>query len=374
MARGADSSLEQAVSENRRLAEDRKAVETKLKESEERLRALAAERDKGIERLSASAAERDEALARIRTLETQALEEQKKTAELDIKAKEYQEMLAQRSPAVPAIPLPQGTLKAHETPLLRIGQNEYSMPQIIDSSIASNRVLAKLNAEPVIWRSGNAYNDFIVEEVLMNRARDMGISRSTSQYNSLVKELALNEKEQQYLAKYLTIESFVAATFGMQKISENELRSYYEANKQEFLSESGMRTVKTLSLKFGKKDEFEKAVAAIEFRNEAVNGRPLEQIYSSRPDILVFRQADYTELPDWIREKTHELQDKEISNVISTADQYMIIQVETGKPAYRSYADVRPEIQKKLSLKQKINYDKLFRLINDIQKERYEIR
>ncbi len=295
-------------------------------------------------------------------------------ASLDSKIKEYEAQSRKNKVTDAEKSAFRDRMKQYEVPVVRIGDNKYSMLQIIEENIYSSRVKSKMNVETVLWRSGNAYEDFITEQILLMKADQMGVKADNTAYKSLVNEYAFNDREKEYIRKYLTIDNLITRISKENVIDEKDIKGYYESNKDEFLVNSGEKFVRTLSMNYTDKDQIDKTLLAIEFHNAAKSGKSLESLYKSRSDLLVLKDTKYDALPNWIKEKIKDIKSEEISNVISTEDQFIIMQIHFKKPSHRKYEDVRSDILKKLSSKQKKRFGDLNIWLKEIRKEAEEIR
>jgi hypothetical protein len=265
-------------------------------------------------------------------------------------------------------------IESYEVPVVRIGENKYSMLQIIEENIFSSRVLSKLDVRPVIWRSGNTYEDFIIEQILFIKAEEKGIPEDTAKFDSIVKKYSLNRSEQNYLVKYLTIEKFIEQKISEDIIDEKKTREHYEANRDDYLIDSSNKFVKTLTIKYTSEDELDKALLAIDFRDTAVNGESFENIFKSRSDLLEIKDIKYDELPDWIKEKTKDLKEGEISDVISLENSFVIVQIPLEKLNNKKFKHVRYEVQKILLSKKRDYSEKLSKWLNELKSEAEEVR
>ena len=63
-----------------------------------------------------------------------------------------------------------------------------------------------------------------------------------------------------------------------------------------------------------------------------------------------FREMPFESVPEWVREKLEQLRDGEVSTIISSDTEFMIMQMQHQQSAYKSYNDVRSDIEKKLAL------------------------
>jgi hypothetical protein len=220
----------------------------------------------------------------------------------------------------------------------------------------------------VRWRTGNIIDDFIAEQILAQKAQQETLSSVSSAKESLMKQYALSADEGAYLDKYLAIDSLVKKRLAVPAIAEKDAREYYDKHREQYLHGRENR-IRVLSLKFGKTDELEKSIIAVEMREEALEGRPLDAIARKRSAVAVMKEMSLSRLPDWVRVSLASLKEGEISNIISADNEFMIIQPIPSKPAYRSFEEVRKEIEKKLSAEQPGRKQSLEDWLNSLKKD-----
>lgn len=265
-------------------------------------------------------------------------------------------------------------IKQYDKPFVKIANVNYSIPQIIAENIISSLVISKLNNSTVRWRSNDAYENFIIEQILFNKAKESGIKENIDALILISKKHAFNDKEKEYLAKFLIIDDFVKNKFLVQTVEEKEIADYYKTNKNNYLISAEDKFVKALVLNYAGENEIAKALVAVELRKDAYSGISFENICRKNPDLVICRQMKYDELPDWIKDRIHELKDGELSDVISIENQFVIFQVQLKKPKYKKYEDVFNEIKQILLSKKALQNNELQAWLKEIRKEAEEIR
>jgi hypothetical protein len=222
------------------------------------------------------------------------------------------------------------------------------------------------------WEKGDAYEDFVTGRVLAARATEEDRRSISEKVEEYAKEYSLTGGEKDYLSLYLTAESVIGRKRAEGTPDERDLKAYYDAHRNEYLSEKEKRYVKYLVMRYSKKDKRGSVAMVSELQREAGKGKALEEIVRSRAGTISLKRADLDELPGWIREKILVLKDGEISSIF-TEDQFLLLQMQVKAPVYRRYEDVREEIRKKLSPGNEGTVE-LEQWLADLRKEAVEIR
>ena len=243
-------------------------------------------------------------------------------------------------------------LMEYEKPFVRISGQQHSLASVINHARTSKAVLEKIASGPdkgkAAWRTGNDLEDFISEEILAGMAREQGLKTEKQKVETLSRQYALSSNEAEYLARYLAMERLYSMKSLQQAASDKELRDYYDRNREQFRGTGEMR-VRVLSMKFSGPEEIEKGLTAVEMRQEALEGHSFGAIAGRRKGAVGLKEMSLSRLPEWVREKAARLREGEISNIMSSDDEYMIIQALQGEPVYVSFDDVKQEIGKKLA-------------------------
>ncbi|MBI5632095.1 MAG: outer membrane protein assembly factor BamD [Nitrospirae bacterium] len=257
---------------------------------------------------------------------------------------------------------------SYEKPFLKIGKEKYSLAAVMRESMTARIVADKIQARNVLWKTGNIVDDFIAEEVLGRKAREDMLSAESSLKESLAKQYALNDAEVAYLDKYLAVERLVKKRLSTPAVKEKDFREYYDKHKEQYILGRENR-IRVLSLKYGKTDELEKGIIAVEMHGEALEGRPFETIAKKHSAIATMKEMSLSRLPEWARNKLEGLKQGEISNIISVDNELMIIQPIPSRPAYRSFEEVRKEIEKKFSAEQSEQRQSFDAWLNSLKKD-----
>lgn len=265
-------------------------------------------------------------------------------------------------------------INQYEKPLISIGNKKFSLSHIIDENMLSTQVLEKMNVESAPWKTGNAYEDFIVEEVLLWKAQKKGIKPRQHELRELADTHQMNKSEREYLAKYLIVSHFVNSKLGRSAISNHEIRKYYEDHRANYIRSIGEKRVKILSLPYTGEDEIEKALAVVELHNSAKKGGSFEYLYNSNSRMISFKEMNFNELPAWIQSKTRNLKSGEISDVISSENNFMLILIEAPNIAYRDFDDVKKEIRRILISRVVVDSQNFFDWLGSLRKEALDIR
>ncbi len=242
-------------------------------------------------------------------------------------------------------------MREYEKPFLRIGKEWYSLSAVLRDGMLARSVTEKIQAKNALWRTGNIIDDFMAEQILARKAQAETLSADSSVKESLMKQYALTAAEGSYLDKYLAIDRLVKMKLAVPAITEKDAREYYDKHREQYLHGRENR-IRVLSLKYGKADELEKSLIAVEMQQEAQEGKPFDAIARRHSAVAAMKEMSLSRLPDWARVNIESLREGEISNIISADNEFMIIQAIPSKPAYRSFEEVRKEIVKKLSAEQ----------------------
>ena len=262
----------------------------------------------------------------------------------------------------------------YEQPVIRIGKDQYSLSRIINDAKLAAQVKQKIKAAPAPWSGKSAIDTVIAEETLYRKAREAGTRENKAEQDTLAQKHGLDAKEREYLAKYLVIDSLYKKKSAEITVPEKDVRAYYEKNREEFAVSPAGKTVRTLAVGYTGADELEKGLAAVELHREAIGGRKLEEIAKKHRDVASFREVPFETIPEWVREKLQQLRDGEVSTIISSDREFMIMQIESRQPAYHAYKDVRSGIEKKLAPDQEKRRQIMEQWLNDIAGEAEIIR
>ena len=297
--RGEADALQKKVKELETAAQEKKALEARLRDQEEKLKAASAQAE----------------LQKDRDKEMTALSAQ---------------------------------MKNYERPFVRIGGEAYSVARLADESILAETVKRKLKASPGSWNRKNPLDTLILEEALYRRAQKANMSVKGDELNVLAREHGLSREEVQYLTKYLAIDSMYKRKVSELTAPSGDAKAYYEKNREQFVSRPAGKSVRILALAYTTHDELEKGVVALDLLQEVSSGKSFEEIARKRRGNVSFKEVPLDSLKGWVREKADLLKEGDLSPVISSGSEYVIMQIQKVKALYRPYEEVRNEIQKKL--------------------------
>lgn len=349
-----------------------------LRESEEIKKKLQKQIDQYNEQIGIRAKEKETLLAKLKEAEGAAKNNadslQKLKEDYASAKKTYDSFLVREKSAIGKINSMKGMIKQYETPIVKLGRNQFSLRQILDDFRVSSEVMKKIKATHIVWRHDNPYNDFIIEQTLLMKANKSGIKEDRDLYNSLLAKYSLNDEEKGYLVRYLTIHNLVKKKLSEIVADENYTRKYYELNKERYFINTTKKQVKILSLNFSPKDELEKSLVAIDFYQEVASGKTFESVYKTNANVLSFDTVNLTNIPDFIHKKIDRMKDGEISNVISHGNKFMILQMQFKQPGYQRYEDVYKEIQEKIYEDQTLQANLLQEWFDELRKEAESIK
>ncbi|NJD56447.1 MAG: peptidyl-prolyl cis-trans isomerase, partial [Nitrospirae bacterium] len=241
------------------------------------------------------------------------------------------------------------TAKNYERPLVRIAGESYSVGRFVNESAAADNVKRKLKKGPAPWDRKNPLDTFILEEVLFHMAQKENMTAKGSDVDTLSREHGLSREEAQYLMKYLAVDNMYQRKAAEVALPSVDAKTYYEKNRDEFVSRPAGKSVRIMAIPYTANDELEKGILALEFLQEASKGKSLEDIARKNRSNASLREVPVDSLKGWLREKVDLLRDGELSPVISSGNEYVIMQTQKVKIQYRPYEEVRNEILKKLT-------------------------
>ncbi len=273
--------------------------------------------------------------------------------------KKNRELIAENAPL-------RERLERFERPVVRIGEGTYSQARIDEDEAIADRVLKRVNLAGLSWRSGDTFRNFVAERVLCAKADPDEIQKKSAEATSLAKQYALSDRELDSLKRLLVADAVVKQR--MKGPDEQEMKQYYEKNRNEFASGRTEKQVKQLVLPLASGDKRSSVQLVTELQRDALAGKPLEEIYRSHPDRVSYQQVRVEDLPTWVRDKIKGLREREVSNIF-TEEQFMMLQP-VSSPLFRKYEDARAEIRAKLTRSEK----DLAGWLNGLLKEAVDLR
>lgn len=345
--------------------EERALLASRLRDAEQKLAGLASMRDTA-EREGARARRAEEERDRLRKEMKGAMQRQKRTAEnAGLRLTEDIHVVKNRELTEENISLRE-RLARFERPVVKVAGKTYSQAQIDEDRAVAAKVLGLVQASPVSWHSGNSYEDFVAEQVLLARAGKDELQKLAGEAATLAKKHSFTAQEQGYLLRFLAAEAQVRKRKAYP--GDEDLRNYYDAHRNEFAAGKGERMVQYLALQQGSGDKASGVQLVSELQREAMSGKPLEEIARSRGGRVSYTRARMTEIPSWIGDKVKRLREGEISSLF-TEDQFIMLQVVTQRDA-RSFDEVKGEIRTLLTGREK----DLAAWLADIRKEAEDLR
>jgi hypothetical protein len=198
-----------------------------------------------------------------------------------------------------------------DIPILSSETAVEEMPHSADYSVSA---MGKMGLRELVWKSGNADEDFINEQILLNEARKMDISLDDEKIQLLVEQFGLNGAEEEYLEKILLISELINL-----KLEEMP----------------GETVVESLSVNFDE-DKKEKTEFAMELQNLARNGVSFEEIGELYPKVVIYRDVGFAMLEEWIKERIQPLREGEVG-VIWSEDGYMLLKPSSVKYSFNPF-------------------------------------
>jgi hypothetical protein len=266
-------------------------------------------------------------------------------------------------------------MRQYEVPVIVINKAKYSILDIINEYILSSSVLSKIGNPFVLWRSGNLYEDFITERILLSKAEGEGIREDRSKVRSISGDYGLSKNEKEYLSKFLKINKFISIHMSGDIVDDRAVRNYYEKHTDQFAATPGVKTFHVLRLRYSETDEIDKALLATSIRQRNINGEPLKEIQRSKPDLLVLERITARDLPNWVNRKIGFIQKGDTSDVIVLEGAFNIFRLISEEPrVLKNYETVKDEIRKDLLLQKKIDSLPVHEWLESIQNEAVQIR
>lgn len=199
--------------------------------------------------------------------------------------------------------------KGNEITAVIISEKRYSASEISDNMQASSAALVKAEIQVIPWRSGNAFEDFVSEQVLYDEAKGSGLAADSEKLEELSSKYKLTAVESAHIERYLVVLGLVQ-------------------RKMAGMSEEGL--VESLAVKYSEAGSQEKVALAAKLQEHARNGKSFEEISRLYPDSVTFSTMKVGDLQVWLKDSIRGLKSGEIS-VVWKRDGYMILRaLETG--------------------------------------------
>ncbi len=219
--------------------------------------------------------------------------------------------------------LPAGDEKKSEALLADVKNIDKREAYVADSSY----VLAKLDIEDVLWRSGNISEDIENEKALYEEARRLNIEADMTRYEALVLKYELNQRQADYLRGYLAICELI----------DRKLKDLPEE-----------KFVESLVVKYKEGDKYRKIVISPELQTQAKDGVAFEDIQKLYPDLVSVVLTEYDAVEFDIKEKIRDLENNEIG-VIWSEEGYMILKPVIKKLSYKPFEEAGPAVRTRIN-------------------------
>lgn len=324
-----------------------KRLQQQIEKLSEQADVLARERERVLVSLSESEERVKQGAASVQSLNDAYEREQKANAALRERERAIQtETLVLRD-----------TIAHYQIPILQIGDDRFSLVQIHDDYQNTERVLKRIGKHRVSWREQNPYTDFVVEYLLLQRARANGIPEDGTTYQALLNADTFSAEERAAVRTYLLVSGYIQKKLGELVADEQYVRKYYELRKERYVTGTTRQQVKLLSLPYAPEEELEKSLMAVDYHQQVLSGRSLEAVYKFNANILSFDAIAVSDLPDFLKERIAGLKDGDISTLISYDNKFMIMQMQGRQQDIRAFADVSAELQHRVFEDQALQAD-----------------
>lgn len=360
----AEQRATEAAAREKAAADEKALLVSRLRDAEQKLAGLAAVRDTA-EQARARARRAEDERDRLREEMKDAAELQKKT-DLNAKSKTDEPLVMKNRELTAENSSLRERLARFERPVVRVGGRTYSQAQIEEDRAVAAKVLGRMQSPPVSWHVGNAYEDFVAEQVLMTRAGKGDLQKLAAEAAALAKKHSFNAQEQGYLLRFLAADAEVRKKKAYP--TDEDLRNYYDTHKNEFASGRGERMVQYLTLQQGSGDKASSVQLVSDLQRESMSGKPLEEMARNRGGRVKYARARMSEIPPWIRDKVKNLREGAISSLF-TEEQFVLLQVVTQREV-RGFDEVKGEIRARLTGRGK----DLAAWLADIRKEAEDLR
>ena len=187
--------------------------------------------------------------------------------------------------------------------------------------------LKKVGIQGSLWSTGDRNQDFIDEQILYNEAVKQNLSVDEDELRELRERYTLGIEEVDYLKRFLLI----------CKLIDKKAKEI-----------SGDKIVEVILVRYKDAGQREQPELAAELQALANKGVTFEEISRSYPDIVHFKTVALRELPDWIQERIHGLQNYEIG-VIWSEEGYMILKPIIQTYSYEPFEELQPEKREKIA-------------------------
>ena len=209
---------------------------------------------------------------------------------------------------------------------IKIREKRYTMQEIFDYMMSSQSMINKLGMKEILWRSGNVYDDFIIEQILYDESKNINTSSDMNMPGELIEKYQLNSAEADYLHRYLSINELIHS-----KIKE--------------LPEE--KVVESLNIQYQDGDKQKKIGLSTEIQMKAKNGISFEDIYKSYSDIISYAITNYKDIQEGLKEKMQFMQNNEVIVIWSEVG-YRVLKPVTKNISLKPFVDISPEMRDKI--------------------------
>jgi len=218
-----------------------------------------------------------------------------------------------------------------EMEIAPIEKNEAEVAAITETHDYAVSLPGKIGVRELVWKSGNADDDFINEQILLNEAKKLNLSFDDQKKYELVEKFRLSSAEEEYLEKILIISGLIN-----RKLEEMPWKT----------------VVESLSVNYDE-DRKEKTELASELQNLARNGTSFEEIGALYPGLIKYNTVEFIMLEEWVKDRIRPLRDGDIG-VIWSEDGYMLLKPSSVKYSFdlfeSSYQDSVNEVRAYIAL------------------------
>lgn len=237
---------------------------------------------------------------------------------------------------------PGRTYRSHLEPdaVVRIGNREYPLAQIIDYHVSASLVFQRFGIKDVVWRTGNSLDDFVTEELLFLEAKKTLVPTDITRLNEMVKSRALSGAEKDYFEKFMIIARYIDTQY-----AEDPIEKWIEL----------------LTVDYRPGDVDSKTVLATDIQKAAREGKSFEEIGKIHPERVKFSRLSIQDFSAKYKEKSQIIQKLNFLNeetvVIWSEKGYMLIKPISSRAHFNPFEAMTAQRKEKLKafLKQWLN-------------------
>ena len=215
--------------------------------------------------------------------------------------------------------------------VVRIRNRDYPLKQIIDHQISASQVFKRFGIKDIAWRTGNALDDFLSEELLLMEAKKTNITIDTKKQKELVESHKLSAAEADYLEKFMIIARYID--------------TQYTGNPTQ-------KWIELISVVYKPGDAAAKTVLATDLQKAAREGKPFEEIGKMHPERVNFSRLSIQEFSAKYKDKSQLLQKlnflKEETVVVWSDKGYMLIKPVSGRVPFNPFIEMKADENDKI--------------------------